>query len=124
PALNVAGTTGSAEGGLSHGSAMFETILQGLALGQQGNDGQPIRVLPVDVYGGQSETSTFQLAQGIVAALENGADILNLSLSGASPSLPVHDVIQQAAAAGVITFVAPGNEPTTAPTYPAAYPEV
>ena len=64
------------------------------------------------------------MAQGIAVALERGADVLNLSLSGPSPSPVVHDVLQQASAAGVVAFGAPGNEPTTAATYPAAYPEV
>lgn len=126
PGISVAGGagTGAVEGGLTHGPAMFETILQGLAIGQRGESGQAVRVLPVDIYGGRGETSTFELAQGIAAALERGADILNLSLSGPSPSPLVHDLLQQASGAGVLTFGAPGNQPTTSSTYPAAYPEV
>jgi hypothetical protein len=124
PGVSVASSSQPGESGLSHGPAMFETILQGLALGQQGADGTPVRVLPVDLYGGREETSTFELAQGIVVALERGADILNLSLSGPSPSPLVQDVLKQASQAGVLAFAAPGNEPTTANTYPAAYPEV
>ncbi|MBL9139579.1 MAG: S8 family serine peptidase [Verrucomicrobiales bacterium] len=122
PSVNIGGA--GTEAGLTHGSAMFETILQGLSLSQRGDSGQPVRVLPVDIYGGRSETSTFELAQGIAAALERGADVLNLSLSGPSPSPVVHDVLKQANAAGVVAFGAPGNEPTTSATYPAAYPEV
>lgn len=125
PGLSIAAPGAAGAGnGPSHGAAMFETIVQGLSMSQSGQTGPPVRVLPVDIYGGQAQTSTFELAQGIVASLERGADILNLSLSGPSPSPLVHDVLQQAAAAGTLTFVAPGNQPTTAPTYPAAYPEV
>jgi hypothetical protein len=36
----------------------------------------------------------------------------------------LHDVIQQASKQGIVLFAAPGNEPVTTPTYPAAYPEV
>lgn len=123
PGVSVNGSAAPAGGELTHGSAMFETIVQGLSVTQDAGGGQPIRVLPVDIYGGQSQASTFELAQGIVAALERGADILNLSLSGPSPSPLVQDVLKQASAAGVLAFAAPGNEPTTLPTYPAAYPE-
>lgn len=122
PSVSIGGS--GTEAGLTHGSAMFETILQGLSLSQRGDSGQPVRVLPIDIYGGRAETSTFELAQGIAVALERGADVLNLSLSGPSPSPVVHDVLKQATAAGVVAFGAPGNEPTTSPTYPAAYPEV
>lgn len=124
PGVSVAPGSGGVDAGLSHGPAMFETILQGLALSQKDGGGTPVRVLPIDVYGGRAETSTFELAQGIVVALERGADILNLSLSGPSPSPLVQDVLRQASEAGVLAFAAPGNEPTTASTYPAAYPEV
>ncbi len=110
--------------GPGHGSAMFETIVQGLSVTLQGEEGTPVRVLPIDIYGSHEETSTFALAQGIVAALEHGADVINLSLSGPSPSPILQDVLRQAAASGVLTFVAPGNQPTVDPTYPAAYPEV
>jgi hypothetical protein len=124
PQITIGEPVPSHEEGLTHGSAMFETILQGLSVTQQGDDGPAVRVLPIDIYGGYPEASTFELAQGVVAALENGADIINLSLSGPMPSPVVQDVLRQAAAAGALTFAAPGNEPTTAPTFPAAYPEV
>jgi hypothetical protein len=123
PGVSVAGGA-TGDSGLSHGPAMFETVIQGLAISQQSDTGQPVRVLPIDVYGGRSETSSFEVAQGVVVALERGADILNLSLAGPSSSPILHDVIQQASQAGVIAFAAPGNQPTTSLNYPAAYPEV
>jgi hypothetical protein len=123
PGVSVAGEV-QAGTGLSHGPAMFETVIQGLALTQTSDAGQPVRVLPIDVYGGRSETSSFEVAQGVVVALEKGADILNLSLAGPTSSPILHDVLQQASQAGVVAFAAPGNQPTTQPNYPAAYPEV
>lgn len=123
PGVSVAGDVQPGTG-LSHGPAMFETVIQGLALTQASDTGQPVRVLPIDVYGGRSETSSFEVAQGVVVALEKGADILNLSLAGPTSSPILHDVLQQASQAGVVAFAAPGNQPTTEPNYPAAYPEV
>lgn len=127
PGVTVSGSGAAAttaEGGLSHGPAMFETILEGLANTTSKTDGKPVRVLPIDIYGGRAETSTFELAQGLATALDRGADVINLSLSGPSPSPLVQDLLKQASQSGVIAFAAPGNEPTTANTYPAAYPEV
>lgn len=123
PGVSVAGDA-KADGSLSHGPAMFETVIQGLAISQKSETGQPVRVLPIDVYGGRTETSSFEVAQGVVVALERGADILNLSLAGPTSSPILHDVLQQASQAGVIAFAAPGNQPTTSANYPAAYPEV
>ncbi len=127
PGLSVASSGNpptAANGDLAHGPAMFETILEGLSASQSQSGGKPVRVLPIDIYGGRPETSTFELAQGLVTAIDHGADIINLSLSGPSPSPLVQDVLKQANQAGVMAFAAPGNEPTTANTYPAAYPEV
>ncbi|MBX3745741.1 MAG: S8 family serine peptidase [Verrucomicrobiae bacterium] len=124
PTVSLTPPSGVPTEGLTHASGMFETILQGLSVTQSGPDGTPVRILPIDIYGGRSQTSTFELAQGIVAALERGADILNLSLSGPNPSPVVQDVLRQASAAGVLAFAAPGNQPTGTPTYPAAYPDV
>ncbi|MBL9128885.1 MAG: S8 family serine peptidase, partial [Verrucomicrobiales bacterium] len=123
PGVSVAGSA-SAENGLSHGPAMFETVIQGLSLTQKAESGQPVRVLPIDVYGGRTETSSFEIAQGVVVALERGADVINMSLAGPTSSPILHDVLRQASQAGVIAFAAPGNQPTTTPNYPAAYPEV
>lgn len=125
PALSVAGAAPAPSAdGISHGSAMFETVLQGLALTQTAADGTPVRVLPIDIFGSQDQTTLFQLAQGISLAMERGASVVNLSLSGPNASPLVQDLLRQGNAAGVMTFAAPGNEPTTAATYPAAYPEV
>ena len=69
------------------------------------------------------ETSTFDVARAVVLALEKGADVINLSLAGPADSPLLHDVLKQAAAAGVLTVAAAGNLPTTEPSYPAAYAE-
>jgi hypothetical protein len=124
PGIRIAEGSAGGDDTIGHGPAMFETILQGVSITTASEAGSAVRVLPIDIYGAHEETSTFQLAQGVIAALENGADIINLSLSGPTPSPLLQDVLRQAAEAGVLTFAAPGNEPITDPTYPAAYPEV
>ncbi len=108
----------------THGTSMGETILRGVALLQQSSDGSRVRILPVDVYGSSPMTSTFQVAQGIVQAVNGGAMIINLSLGSDGNSSFLEQVIKDAHSQGVVFYAAAGNEPVATPTYPAAYPEV
>jgi hypothetical protein len=83
-----------------------------------------VQILPVDVYGPNASTSTFDVANGITTAYNNGARIINLSLGSDGESPLLHDVIQQVNAKNVVLIGAAGNTPVTTPFYPAAYPEV
>ena len=103
---------------------MFETLLRGLASTQDKDATTSVRVLPVDVYGNSERSSTFDVARGIVEALNAGAKIINLSLASPGDSQLLHNVIIKGAERGALFIAAAGNEPTTLPNYPAAYPEV
>jgi len=108
---------------ITHGTAMAETILQGLQANTGGNTS--VKILPVNVYGSSGEsTSTFDVTSGIYQAVNAGANVINLSLAGSGDSTVMHNLIQQATKQGVIFFGAAGNTPVTTPEYPAAYPEV
>ena len=61
---------------------------------------------------------------GVYEAVRSGATIVNMSLGGDGDSPMLDDLIAQARARGVMFFAAAGNSPTTAPTYPAANPNV
>ena len=101
---------------------MAETILNAV---QQNTGGKTsIKMLPVDVYGCNDSTSTFDVATGIYDAVQGGANVINLSLGGPGDSTFLHTLIQNAAKQGVVFFGAAGNQPVTTPEYPAAYPEV
>jgi Subtilase family len=106
----------------THGTAMIQTIFQAVA--QSSGGASSVRVLPVDVYGLGESTTSWNVALGIKAAVDNGATILNLSLGGSSDSPVLDSVIQQALAGGVLVFAAAGNTPVSAPTYPGAIPGV
>jgi hypothetical protein len=115
---------GAAPGGNAptHGTAMAETLLRGVALALEDRGrASTVRLLPVDVYGGSPTTTSFNVAWGISAAVENGATLINLSLGSAGDSALLRKVIENAAAQGVVFFAAAGNTPTDAATYPAAY---
>lgn len=116
PAISVAGPAAGAGSGPSHGTSMAETIVRAA--------GGNVRILPVDVYGGNETTTTFNVASGIYRAVNAGANPINLSLTSAGDSAFLRQVIQQAHAQGVAFYAAAGNEPVTTPMFPAAYPEV
>jgi len=123
PEISVAGQ--SLDGGQpTHGDSMFQTVLKGVEIGQQGATESKVRVLPVDVYGGSEMTTTFDISAGIFRAVESGAKIVNLSLGGPTDTSFLRTIIENSADQGVLFFAAAGNEPVTTPIYPAAYPEV
>ena len=122
--VSVAGESIPGSTSPTHGTSMFETLLRGLASTQDKNGTTSVRVLPVDVYGDAENTSTFNVARGIVEALNAGATIINLSLASPGDSQLLHNVIIKGAERGALFIAAAGNEPTTLPNFPAAYPEV
>ena len=122
PSVSVAGSD-CASSQLTHGTAMADTILRGVQANTGGKTS--VKILPVDVYGCNETTSTFDVATGIYQAIQNGnANVINLSLGGQGDSEFLHTLIQNATKQGVVFFAAAGNQPVTTPTYPAAYPEV
>jgi Subtilase family len=63
------------------------------------------------------------MAQAVDYAVEHGAAVVNMSVYGENRNAFLDDTIRRARAAGVIVVAAAGNEGTTTPEYPAAYPE-
>jgi len=120
--ISVAGDASANNADLTHGTAMAETILR--ALGISSNGSTSAQILPVDVYGPNANTTSWDVANGVMQAVNNGATVLNLSLGGSGDSSILDDVIQQAIADGIPVFAAAGNQPVSTPTYPAAIPGV
>ncbi len=123
PSVSVAGP--ATQGGTmpTHGTSMAEAALYGL---DRSTDAamSSVKFLPVDVYGNSATTTTYDVALGVKEAIERGASIVNLPLGSPGDSQLLHDVIKQGYDLNVLFVAAAGNEPTTAPTFPAAYPEV
>ncbi len=122
PQISVAGEATMVDDEPTHGTAMTEPLLH--ALEMQKCDASNARILPVDIYGNMPSASTFNLIDGLTQALGGGANVVNMSLGSTGGNELTHRIIQQATAKGVLFVGAAGNEHTTAPTYPAAYPEV
>jgi hypothetical protein len=106
----------------SHATAMAETVLRSVQAMTKGNTA--VQILPVDVYGPNASTSTFDVANGVVQAVNGGARIINMSLGSQGDSPFLHSVLQDVKKQNIPVFAAAGNEPVTTPFYPAAYPEV
>jgi subtilisin family serine protease len=74
----------------------------------------------VKVLGDNGSGSSSDVARGITWAVDNGAEIINLSLGG-SYSSAVATAVGYAESQGVLVVAAAGNDgPTGSPNYPAA----
>jgi len=83
-----------------------------------------VRAFQVRNVGEAAETTSWTLLRAIEWAVENKANVLNLSFVGPKDDT-LHLALRSAAARRVIAVAAAGNNgPKAAPVYPAAYPEV
>ncbi len=114
-------------------------------IGAVGNDGigvtgvnWSVRIRPVRVLGAAGFGTLYDVAQGILYAAglpaddgaggtvqaTTGARIINVSLGGYFNDTTLHSAIISAANTGALIVAAAGNDATSAPHYPSAYPEV
>jgi len=115
---SVAGNDQFDPGSPSHGTSMAETMLR--TLQTLGGGSTSVQILPVDVYGPNPTTTTFDVAQGFALAVNGGAQIINLSLGSSTDSQTLQDLILEANQKGISVYAAKGNTPVTTPSYPAA----
>lgn len=80
-------------------------------------------LLPVKVLDAQGSGSYSGIAQGLTWAVDQGARIINMSLSSSTDSSTLHSAVQYAVAHGAIVVGSAGNNGNSTPVYPAAYPE-
>lgn len=106
----------------THATSMAYTILISLQAATGGKTS--VQILPVDIYGNNPITTTFDVAHGIAEAINSGARVINLSLGTEADSPTVREIVRQAHEQGIVFYGAAGNAPVTTPFYPAAYPEV
>jgi hypothetical protein len=121
--LSVAGDATLDPNSPSHGTSMAEAMLRAASL-VDSSGSSSMQIVSVDVYGNHENTTMFDVANGITAAVNNGANIINLSLGGTGDSQFLHNLIQQVTAQGIPIFAAAGNDASAEKFYPAAYPEV
>jgi hypothetical protein len=78
-------------------------------------------VLSFRVADANGNSDSFTLAEGILAAAEAGADVINISLGSAGDSNAVKEAVESAIASGSTIVAAAGNNGVEGLTYPAAY---
>ena len=87
-----------------------------------------VKIMPVRVLDAEGNGYTSTIAKGINWAVENGANIINLSLGGKSNDPLLKTAIDNAVAHGVTVIAAAGNHDSfnssTAVCYPAQYANV
>ncbi|WP_237705315.1 S8 family serine peptidase [Bacillus coahuilensis] len=81
-----------------------------------------VKLMSVQV-GNEYGISSIDLAEGIYYAVDNGADIINISIGGPSSSY-TEKAVRYAQEKGVLIVSSAGNDNTSYLSYPAAYPEV
>jgi hypothetical protein len=81
------------------------------------------RVLPLRVLGRDGVAFNTNNAAAIDYAVDHGAAVINISLYGEHSPPRLREAVVRARAAGVLVVAAAGNDASTTPEYPAAFPE-
>ncbi|PIQ24545.1 hypothetical protein COW36_11040 [bacterium (Candidatus Blackallbacteria) CG17_big_fil_post_rev_8_21_14_2_50_48_46] len=82
-------------------------------------------ILAVKVAPGNSSSPTTEgIANGVLYAVEHGAQVINLSLGSRRESKAITDAVKQAMARNVVVVVAMGNDAGNIKSWPAAVPGV
>ena len=90
----------------------------GLGIASIGGD---TRIMPVKVTDASGTSSYSRIASGVTWAVDNGADVINLSLGGTVDLANLRNAMHYAYDEGVLVVAAAGNDGSSNPFYPAAY---
>lgn len=108
---------------VEHGSFVAGLIAGTLTASSGGVDTKA-RIIPLQVLDDNGNGYTSTVADAVIYAADNGAQIINLSLGGSQSDQYLHDAISYAIAKGVIVVAAAGNTSCDCILFPANYPEV
>ncbi|WP_174728994.1 PA14 domain-containing protein [Mesobacillus harenae] len=82
-----------------------------------------VKIMPINIFAGDS-AKTSDLIEAIGYAVNNGANIINLSLGSPEYSRALDEAIQEANRQGVIIVASAGNDSSNLKFYPASLPNV
>lgn len=82
------------------------------------------KIMPVKAVGAEGYGTSFDIAKGIVWAVDHGADVINMSLGNYQSSSLLKEAVNYAYDQNVVLIAAAGNENTSRPSFPASYPQV
>ena len=81
-------------------------------------------LMSVKVLGDTGSGYHSDIANGIIWATDNGANVINMSLGGPSSSTTLQQAVDYAWSHGVVVVAAAGNGGNSVPSYPGAYANV
>ncbi len=82
------------------------------------------KILPFRAFDTTGLGTTFGITRAIYAAVDQGANVINMSFSMYSSSQMLRTAVREARRAGVVMVASVGNDHASDSTYPAAFPEV
>jgi type VII secretion-associated serine protease mycosin len=82
------------------------------------------KIMPVKVLSGKGEGNDSDIAEGIIWAVDHGANIINLSLGGSNAGRTLENAMTYAFNSNVLVIAAMGNNGENIKNYPAAYKNV
>ncbi len=106
----------------THATTMASAFIQGVQ--STGVSEAPIGIAAVDVFGPNAKADTFSVAKGMSVLVNQGkVTMINASLGSPSDSPILRDMVTRISKLGIPVFAAMGNDGSTQPFFPAAYPE-
>ncbi len=81
-------------------------------------------IMPLRVFDDNGGTDLVDIGKAIRYAVKNGAQVINMSFGTLTNSKTIKSAIDYAQSKGVILVASAGNNNTSSPQYPAAYPGI
>lgn len=78
-------------------------------------------IISIDVFNRSFFASDYTIAEGILEAIDQKADVINMSLGSSYPSPIIQDAVQKAIDAGITVVAAAGNDGADILNYPASF---
>jgi subtilisin family serine protease len=82
------------------------------------------KIMPIKALGAEGYGTSFDVAKGIIWAVDHGASVINLSLGNYQHSSLLKEAIDYAYDHNVVLIASAGNDNTSQTSFPASYPEV
>jgi len=116
--INLSGATGENDS-MGHGTAVASLIAGAHPLTP--GIAPRAEILSLQVTDEHGSSSSFDLAQGIISAVDNGAQIINISMGSPGASELIRDAVSYAQEKGVVIVASSGNEGSNTPSFPAGF---
>ncbi len=117
-AVNLVGLPSDPSAQNGHGTAVASMIIGDNPLTPGVAPGA--KILSFRIANDLGQSDSFLLAQGIIAAADSGAELINISMASMRDSRLVRNAIDYARAAGALILAAAGNNGIDQVSYPAA----